>query len=136
MDECIFDKIINGEISAAKVTEDDNFLAFLSIAPNNPGHTLVIPKKHVSYIFEMDQEDLEKILVFAKPRAKAIKKVFNPKTGKVGIVVVGLDIPHVHIHLIPMNEAGDLDHGRANHNVPFEEIQKNAEKIKEALQEI
>lgn len=130
MDNCIFCKIVKGEISAAKVAEDENFLAFLSIEPHNPGHTLVIPKKHVSYIFDMEDKDLRDILIFCKPVANAIKKAFNPKSGKVGIMVVGLDVPHAHIHLIPIDEVGDLNNDHAKHNISEEELQENAEKIK------
>lgn len=133
MDECVFERIIKDEIPSAKVWENDEFLAFLSIAPINPGHTLVIPKKHIDYIFDLDDETLSKLLVISKPIARALKEVFNPATGKIGIMVAGGEIPHAHIHLIPMNHETDLDFGRAKHNIPFEELQKNAEKIKEVL---
>lgn len=133
MEDCIFEKIINGEIPAAKVWEDENFLAFLTIAPINPGHTLVIPKKHIEYFFDLENKDLADLMVACKPIAQAIKKAFNPATGKVGVMVAGSGVPHIHVHLIPMNNEHDLTFERAKHDIPFEELKQNAEKIKEAL---
>lgn len=132
MENCVFCKIIKGEIPAAKVWEDKNYLAFLSIEPINPGHTLVIPKMHASYIFEMDDQDLGQLMVACKPLAKALKKAMNPATGKVGVMVAGLAVPHAHIHLIPMDSEGDLTFARARH-ASLEELQKDAEKIKGAI---
>lgn len=132
MDNCIFCKIIRGEIPAAKVWENEEFLAFLTIAPINPGHTLVIPKKHEDYIFDLDDETLGKIMVVSKPIAKAIKKAFNPLTGKVGVMVAGGEVAHVHIHLIPMNSERDLDFAKA-HETTTTEIQANAQKIKDEI---
>jgi len=134
MDSCIFEKIIKGEIPAAKVWEDENFLAFLSIAPINPGHTLVIPKKHIEYVFDLDPTDYTQLMIACRPIADAIKKAFNPKTGKVGILVEGTGVPHVHVHLIPVNNNGDINFSRARHDVSFEELQENAEKIKSSLE--
>lgn len=133
MEDCIFCKIIKGEIPAAKVWEDKDHIAFLSTAPINPGHTLLIPKKHVSYIFNMEDEDLKKLLVAAKPIAKALEKAFSPVTGKVGVMVAGGEIAHVHVHLIPMDKESDLTFAREKHDVPFSEIEKNAEKIRHFL---
>lgn len=113
MDNCIFCKIIKGEILSFKIAEDKNFQAFLSIAPINPGHTLIIPKKHTEYIFGTEDEILSKILIFAKPVAKKLVEKLQPKTGKVGIMVAGLEVPHTHIHLIPMDNEGDLTFSRA-----------------------
>ncbi|MCL5784553.1 MAG: HIT family protein [Patescibacteria group bacterium] len=132
MEDCIFCKIIKGEIPSAKVWENEDFLAFLTIAPINPGHTLIIPKKHTDYIFDLDDETLGKILVVSRPIARAIEKAFHPATGRVGIMVAGLAVPHAHVHLIPMNAERDLDFNKAQ-NVPFEEIQANAQKIKDNL---
>lgn len=132
MEECIFDKIVRGEIPTAKVWEDENFLAFLSIEPVNPGHTLVIPKKHIDYIFDMEDEQLGKLFIACKPIARALKEVFKPLLGKVGIMVAGQEVPHVHVSLIPINHEGDLSFSRAK-PASFEELQQNAEKIKSFL---
>ncbi|MFH0936780.1 MAG: HIT family protein [Candidatus Daviesbacteria bacterium] len=132
MDNCIFCKIVKGEIPAAKVWEDENFLAFLTISPINQGHTLVISKKHVPYIFDMEDEELGKFLAVCKPIAKALVKAFNPITGKIGIMVAGLEVEHAHFHLIPMNGEGDLNFSKAK-TVPFEELEKNAAKIREII---
>ncbi len=118
MDNCLFCKIIKGEIPSFKVAEDNDFLAFLSIAPINPGHTLVIPKKHSEYIFDTDDSILKRILIFAKPVAKNLEKALNPKTGKIGIMVAGLEVPHTHIHLIPMDQEGDLTFAKAKQVSP------------------
>ena len=132
MDSCIFCKIIKGEILSAKVWENDEFLAFLSIAPINPGHTLVIPKRHVDYIFDMDDEELGRFMEVCKPISEALKKAFNPKSGKIGIMVAGLEVPHAHIHLIPVNDEGDLNFDRAK-SASSEELEESAQKIKSFL---
>lgn len=134
MENCVFCKIISGEIPAAKVWEDQNFLAFLSIEPINPGHTLVIPKKHIDYVFDMEDSQLGKLFIACKPIAGALKEVFKPLSGKIGIMVAGQEVPHVHVSLIPTNHEGDLSFARAKH-ASFEELQNNAEKIKGALKE-
>lgn len=127
--DCIFCKIIKGEIPAAKVYENDDFLAFLSVAPVKAGHTLVIPKKHVDYIFDADDEILSKVLIFSRPVAKALSKTFNPKTNKVGIITAGLEIPHMHIHLIPMDQESDLDFSKAQSDISFDELNTQAKEI-------
>ena len=129
MDNCVFCKIINDQIPANKIWEDENFLAFLSIEPINPGHVLVIPKKHVDYIFDMEDLELGKMLIACKPIAKALKEAFKPASGKIGIMVAGLEVFHVHVSLIPINNEGDLTFKRAK-RTSFEELQQNAEKIK------
>lgn len=106
-------------------------MAFLSIAPINPGHTLIIPKKHNEYLFEMDDKLLGKILIFSKPVAAALVKALKPKTGKVGIMVAGLQVPHSHLHLIPMDGEGDLTFSRAR-SADNEELKAVLEKIHEA----
>lgn len=129
--DCVFCKILKGEILSVKVWEDKNFLAFLSINPVNPGHTLIIPKKHISYIFDMKDKDLSQILVFSKPIAQALKQAFQPSSGKIGIIVAGGEVPHVHLHLIPMENESDL------RKLPQESspdmLQKNVSKIREIL---
>ena len=134
MKNCIFCKIIKGEIPSFKIAEDKNFLAFLSIAPINPGHTLVIPKKHTEYIFGFKTTDeiLSKILIFSRPIAEALKKAVKPKTGKIGIMVAGLEVLHTHIHLIPMDAEKDLTFSRAK-LADMEELKQIAEAVKLAL---
>jgi histidine triad (HIT) family protein len=103
----IFTKIVKGEIPSYKVAEDDNFYAFLDINPLAKGHTLVIPKKEVDYIFDLDDETYLGLHAFAKKIAIALKKAFPCK--KVGVAVLGLEVPHVHIHLVPMQTEKDIN---------------------------
>ena len=128
MDSCIFCKIVKGEIPSAKVWEDDKHFAFLSIAPMTRGHTLVIPKIHTDYIFDMEDEALGEILKASKPIAKLLKEKMNPKTGKIGIMVAGLEVPHTHIHLIPMDSQHDLNFANAKSSTP-EQLQEILKKI-------
>ncbi|MCW0482566.1 HIT family protein [Gaoshiqia sediminis] len=102
----IFTKIVNGEISAYKVAEDENYLAFLDIFPVAKGHTLVIPKKEVDYLFDLDDETYLGLQQFAKKVAAGIKKAIPCQ--KVGVMVLGLEVPHAHIHLVPMQTEADL----------------------------
>lgn len=101
----IFTKIIAGEIPCYKVAEDDNFLAFLDINPNAKGHTLCIPKKEVNKIFDLDKETYNGLMVFSRKVAKAIEKVVECK--RIGMTVIGLEVPHVHVHLIPLTTMED-----------------------------
>lgn len=103
----IFTKIVQGEIPSYKIAEDENYYAFLDINPLAKGHTLVIPKKETDYIFDMPDEDLANMMVFAKKIALAIEKVVPCK--RVGVAVLGLEVPHAHIHLIPINTVYDID---------------------------
>lgn len=102
----IFTKIINGEIPAYKVAEDDNYLAFLDVNPNAKGHTLCIPKREVNKIFEMDEEEYLGLMKFSRKVAIALEKTVPCK--RVGVAVVGLEVPHVHVHLIPLNEMDEM----------------------------
>ncbi len=104
----IFTKIVQGEIPALKVAEDENFLAFLDIFPVAKGHTLVIPKKEVDYLFDLDDELYTGLQLFAKKVAAGLKKAIPCK--KVGVMVLGLEVPHAHIHLVPMQHEADLLH--------------------------
>ena len=122
----IFTKILAGEIPAHKILENDQYLAFLDIRPVNPGHTLVIPKQEVDYIFDMEDDLLKGLMVFAKKVAKAIKKTIPCQ--KVGVMVAGIEVPHAHIHLIPINSVGDLSFARAKAATP-EELAQVALKI-------
>lgn len=103
----IFTKIVQGEIPSYKIAEDENYYAFLDINPLAKGHTLVIPKKEIDYIFDVPDEDLANMMVFAKKIALAIEKVVPCK--RVGVAVLGLEVPHAHIHLIPINTVYDID---------------------------
>ncbi|MDE5876375.1 MAG: HIT family protein [Muribaculaceae bacterium] len=103
----IFSKIIAGEIPSYKVAENDEFYAFLDINPVNWGHTLVVPKQEIDYIFDIDDDRLGRMMVFAKRVAKALRKVMPCR--KVGVTVLGLEVPHAHIHLVPLQKEGDMD---------------------------
>lgn len=103
----IFSRIIAGEIPCYKIAEDDRFFAFLDINPVNWGHTLVVPKCETDYIFDIDDEELAAMAIFAKKVAKAIRKAIPCR--KVGVTVLGLEVPHAHIHLVPLQNEGDMD---------------------------
>ncbi len=121
----IFSKIINGEIPCYKIAENDKFFAFLDINPVQKGHTLVVPKKETDYIFDIEDNDLAEMMVFAKQIAVKMKNVIP--CVKVGVAVIGLEVPHAHIHLVPMQNEGDLDFRRPKLQLAkedFEEIQK------------
>ena len=123
----IFSKIAAGEIPSYKCAENEKFYAFLDINPVAKGHTLVIPRREVDYIFDMDDEELAEFEVFAKQVAVALKKAFPCK--KVAQVVLGLEVPHAHIHLIPMNSEGDVDFRKEKLHLPAEEMQQIADKV-------
>jgi histidine triad (HIT) family protein len=116
----IFSKIISGEIPSYKIAENDKFLAFLDVFPLVRGHVLVIPKQEVDKIFDHSDEILSEWLVFAKPIAKAIENAFDCK--RCGISVIGLEVPHAHMHLVPINSAYDLDFTRPKLTVTPEEL--------------
>jgi histidine triad (HIT) family protein len=127
----IFSKIAAGEIPAYKVAESNDFLAFLDINPLAEGHVLVIPKKEVDYIFDLDDETYVGLQVFAKIVATAIKKSIPCK--RVGVAVIGLEVPHAHIHLIPMNNVSDLNFARPKLSFTSEELEATMDKIRKAL---
>jgi len=102
----LFTKIINGEIPSYKIAEDDNFFAFLDINPNAKGHTLCIPKKEENKVFDLDEETYIELMRFSRKVAKAIKKTIPCK--RVGVSIIGLEVPHVHVHLIPLNEMKEM----------------------------
>ena len=126
----IFTKILAGEIPAHKILENDRYLAFLDIRPVNPGHTLVIPKQEIDYIFDIEDELLKGLMIFAKKVAKAIKQTIPCQ--KVGIMVAGIEVPHAHIHLIPIDGVSDLNFARAK-PMPQEELASTAAKIRANL---
>lgn len=132
MENCIFCKIVKGEVPSYQVWEDENNLAFLDIRPMKEGHTLVIPKKHFTYLFEMDHPNYQDLLLAAKKVAEILKRTFNPKTGKVGMILYGLDVDHVHLHLSPLDKPGDLTLANSK-IVSNEKLKKTAKKIKESL---
>ena len=124
----LFTKIANCEIPSYKCAESDKFYAFLDINPVAKGHTLVIPRREVDYIYDMDDDELAEYQVFAKQVAVALKKAFPCK--KVAQVVLGLEVPHAHIHLIPMNSEADVDFRREKLKLSSEEMTAIAEKIR------
>lgn len=125
----IFSKIIAGEIPAHKVAENDEFLAFLDINPMAVGHTLVIPKQEIPYIFDVDDALLGRMMVFAKRVAKAVEKAVP--CARIGVGVVGLEVPHCHIHLIPLqNSVGEMNFGGPKLSPSQEELASTAEKIR------
>lgn len=127
----IFSRIIAGEIPSYKVAEDDKFYAFLDINPLVKGHTLVVPKQEVDYIFDLNDEDLAEMHVFAKKVARAIEKAFPCK--KVGEAVIGLEVPHAHIHLIPMQKESDMLFSNPKLKLSGEEFEAVAEAIRAAF---
>lgn len=129
----IFSKIVAGEIPSYKVAEDENHYAFLDINPVAPGHTLVIPKKEVDYIFDLSDEEYAQLQLFAKKVANAIKSVMPCQ--RVGVAVMGLEVPHAHIHLIPINEEKDMNFFKDKVAVAAEDMKNIAAKIADAVQQ-
>ena len=123
----IFSKIIAGEIPSYKIAENERFFAFLDIFPLREGHTLIVPKSETDNLFDLPDEYLEEILLFARPIAKAIEKSFN--CNRCGISVIGLEVPHAHVHLIPINSANDLNFTQSKPKAPDEQLKKAQEKI-------
>ncbi len=122
----IFTKIINGEIPCYKIAEDEHHFAFLDIHPLNAGHTLVVPKKEVDYIFDLEDDELKDLILFAKKIAVAIRK--SIPCERIGMTVIGLEVPHTHIHLAPINSVHDLDFTHTK-SIAAEEMQAIAERI-------
>jgi len=127
----IFSRIVSGEIPSYKIAEDDNYYAFLDISPLAIGHTLVVPKKEIDYLFDIDDALLAGMMVFAKKVARAVGKSIPCK--KVGVAVLGLEVPHAHIHLIPINDLGDINFGRPKLSLSPEVMKETAELIRAAL---
>jgi len=128
----LFSRIISGEIPSYKVAENDDFYAFLDINPLAKGHTLVVPKKEIDYLFDLDDKLLSAMMVFAKNTANAIQKVIPCK--RIGIAVLGLEVPHAHIHLIPINNLGDINFNKPKLKLSPGEFMSISEKIRGALQ--
>lgn len=127
----IFTRIINGEIPAYKIAENDKFLAFLDAFPVVKGHVLVVPKYEEDYIFDLSDEYLSEMLTFARPVAKAVEKVIPCK--RIGISVIGLEVPHAHVHLIPISSLADMDFTKARPNFTQTEFETIAAAIRAAL---
>jgi len=127
----IFSKIVQGEIPSYKIAETEDFYAFLDIFPLSKGHTLVIPKKEIDYIFDIDDPMLAGMMLFSKKIAKAIQSVVPCE--RVGVAVIGLEVPHAHIHLIPINQMSDMDFSREKLKLNPEEFAELAQKINAAL---
>ncbi|MCL2738909.1 MAG: HIT family protein [Bacteroidales bacterium] len=127
----IFSKIVAGEIPSYKIAEDDRFYAFLDINPIQPGHTLVIPKREVDYIFDLSEEESGALFMFAHRIAIAIRQVVPCK--RVGVAVLGMEVPHAHIHLIPLTHERDLDFSKPRCSIASDTFQKLALQIAQAL---
>ncbi|MEX1239690.1 MAG: HIT family protein [Cyclobacteriaceae bacterium] len=127
----LFTKIINGEIPGHIVAEDDRYIAFLDINPLVMGHTLVVPREEVDYIFDLDDETLAGLHLFCKKVARAIEKSFPCK--RIGIAVIGLEVPHTHVHLVPMNSMGDINFSKPKLKPSKDELAAAAEKIRKAM---
>jgi len=130
----VFSKIISGEIPAYKVAESNDYLAFMDVFPIVHGHVLVIPKKETDYVFDIQDDEYMGLWIFAKIVAQGIKKVFPCE--KVGVAVVGLEVAHAHIHLVPINRVDDMDFSKEKLKLTPDELQAAAEKIKIAIREI
>jgi histidine triad (HIT) family protein len=129
--ETIFTKIVKGEIPCHKIAENDNYFAFLDIRPTSKGHTLVIPKIHNDYIFDLSDEQLCGLILFSKKIAIALKKAIPCE--RIGIKVIGLEVPHTHIHLIPICVEGDMNHGKEILKFTEEAFKEIAETIRREI---
>ena len=128
----IFSKIISDEIPAYKILENENFLAFLDIFPLAKGHVLVIPKKEIDYLFDISSDEYVELWKFAQQVAKAMDKVIDCK--RIGVAVIGLEVPHAHIHLVPLNNVSDINFERPKLSFSEEEMNEVAQNIRKAIQ--
>lgn len=124
----IFSKIVAGEIPSYKIAEDERFFAFLDVNPLVKGHTLVIPKIEEDYIFRLDDKTLGDLMIFAKRVAKAVEK--SVPCLRIGVTVIGLEVPHTHIHLVPLNKEGDMNFRNPKLTLPAEKMNELAERIR------
>lgn len=127
----VFSKIIHGEIPCYKIAENEHFFAFLDIRPLSKGHTLVVPKIEVDYLFHLSDSELGDLMVFSKQIAIAMQQVFTCK--RIGMVVMGLEVPHAHVHLIPINSESDMDFAHHKLQLSAEEMNSIAQAIRQAL---
>jgi histidine triad (HIT) family protein len=126
--QTIFSKIINGEIPCYKIAEDEAFIAFLDILPLEKGHTLVLPKKEIDYVFDLDDDSLSKLHIFSKRVAKAIQETVP--CLRIGVAVIGLEVPHTHIHLVPLHSIGSLNFTKERIKMNKDEFEELATKIR------
>ena len=127
----IFSKIVSGDIPAFKVAEDENYVSFLDVFPLAEGHVLVIPKKETDYIFDIASDEYLQLFKFAQKVAKAMGKVIDCK--RIGVAVIGLEVPHAHIHLVPLNHVSDINFERPKLKFPDSEMKEIADLIKSAI---
>ena len=130
MEDSIFTNIIKGVIPCYKIAEDDKFIAFLDVNPLQEGHTLVVPKTQIDYIYDLPEDILSELFIFSKSVAKKIEN--SIKCERIGIAVVGLEVPHAHVHLIPINEISDMNFQRPRKNFTNEDFEKTTIKILES----
>ncbi len=123
----VFTRIINGEIPCYRIAEDDRYIAFLDVRPLKAGHTLVVPKQEVDYIFDLDEDTLAGMMLFAQKIARAMKKVID--CNRIGVAVLGLEVPHAHIHLIPISREGDMLFTNPRVSLTQQENERLAEEI-------
>ena len=128
----VFTRIINGEIPCYRVAEDDRYIAFLDVRPLKAGHTLVVPRREVDYIFDLDEDTLAGMMIFARKVAKAMKEVIE--CNRIGIAVIGLEVPHAHIHLIPLQSEGDMDFRKPKLQFSSEVMADTAARILKAFE--
>ena len=130
MTDSIFTKIIKGEISCFKVLENEDFIAFLDVNPVNKGHTLVVPKLQIDYVYDLPEDIFSKLFIFSKKVAQMLKNSFN--CNRIGISIVGLEVPHAHIHLIPINKIEDMNFERPRVNCSKDDFELILKKIQES----
>ena len=128
MAESIFTKIIKGEIPSYKILEDDRFIAFLDVFPIKIGHTLVVPKAQIDYLFDLDDRLLSDFMLFTKKVAQKMKKAISCE--RIGVAVIGLEVPHAHIHLVPLDSVGDIDFGQPKLQLSSNEMAEIADSIR------
>ncbi|MEE1022849.1 MAG: HIT family protein [Muribaculaceae bacterium] len=130
----IFSKIINGEIPCYKIAENEEFFAFLDINPVNWGHTLVVPKRETDYIFDIADDELARMMIFAKRVAKALRETIPCR--KIGVTVLGLEVPHAHIHLVPLKNEGDMNFSKKISDPDPEKMKQIAEAVRANMEEV
>ena len=128
MQDSIFTKIIKGEIPCYKIAEDDRFIAFLDVFPIKKGHTLVVPKVQIDYLFDLDDSLLSDLMLFAKKVAQKMERAISCE--RIGVAVIGLEVPHAHIHLVPLDTVGDIDFGQPKLQLSNEEMAEIADSIR------
>ena len=128
MSDSIFTKIIKGEIPCYKIAEDDRFIAFLDVFPIKKGHTLVVPKVQIDYLFDLDDSLLSDLMLFAKKVAQKMERAISCE--RIGVAVIGLEVPHAHIHLVPLDTVGDIDFGQPKLQLSTEEMAEIADSIR------